>query len=213
MAVYSARMTLESVNEEELVDMADDVEAAVGMLGTAGVDAIAFGCTTGSLVKGVGYDEEIQRQIETIAGVPGIATSSAIMRAFEALDARSLAIATPYTDEMNEKEVDFLEGNGYEVVGIEGLEIEPNLDIGRQDPATAYRLARRVDDPAADAVFVSCTNFRTLEVIEALEEDLDKPVVSSNSATLWAALHLLNVETSSIGLGTLYGRALPGRSP
>lgn len=209
VAIYSARMMLESVNEEELIDMADDVEDAVERLDTAGVDAIAFGCTTGSLVKGRGYDEQIQQLIEDLAGVPGIATSTAIMDAFEALDATSLAIATPYSDAMNDKEVEFLEDNGYDVAAITGLGIEPNIEIGRQEPSTAYRLARQIDQPEADIVFVSCTNFRTLEAIPLLERDLGKPVVSSNSATLWAALNLLGVETSDVGLGALYEQAFP----
>lgn len=208
VAVYSARMMLEAVTEEELIDMADDVEAAVRKLSTAQVDAIAFGCTTGSLVKGVGYDERIQEMIEDVTGVPGIATSTAIMHAFDALGAESLAIATPYIEQMNTKEVEFLEQNGYDVTGITGLDIEPNIDIGRQEPSIAYRLAQSIDDPEADAVFLSCTNFRSLDVIEQLERDLDKPVVSSNSATLWASLNVLDVDTGDTELGELYSREL-----
>lgn len=208
VSVYSARMMLESVNEEELIDMADDVRAAVKKLSTAQVDVIAFGCTTGSLVKGVGYDEKIQNLIEETAGVPGIATSTAIMHAFDALGAESLSIATPYIEEMNTKEVEFLEENGYSVSSVSGLEIEPNIDIGRQEPSTAYRLAKSVDRPEADAVFLSCTNFRSLDIIEKLEADLGKPVISSNSATLWAALQLLDIDTTDIGLGELYEKEL-----
>lgn len=208
VAVYSARMMLEAVNEEELIDMAEDVEEAVSKLRTAQVDVIAFGCTTGSLVKGVGYDEQIQEMIEDVAGVPGIATSTAIMHAFDALGAEKLAIATPYIEQMNTKEVEFLEENDYDVTSVTGLDIEPNIDIGRQEPSIAYRLAKSIDRPEADAVFVSCTNFRSLDVIEQLERDLGKPVVSSNSATLWAALNLLGVDTDGIDLGELYEREL-----
>ena len=207
VSIHTARMRLEDVNEDDLIDMAADVEAAAADLSTADVDAIAFGCTTGSLVKGAGYDEEIRETIEDVAGVPAVATSTAIMHAFDALDARSLAIATPYTDAMNDREVEFLEGNGYEVTAITGLGIEPNVGIGRQSPETAYRLGRQVDGADTDAVFLSCTNFRTFEVIEQLERDLGKPVVSSNSATLWAALDLLGVATEEVALGRLFDTA------
>lgn len=211
VSVYSTRMILENVNEEELIGMAGDVKAAVERLSTAQVDVIAFGCTTGSLVKGVGYDEKIQNMIEDTAGVPGIATSTAIMHAFDALDAESLAIATPYIEEMNAKEVEFLKSNGYSVSQISGLGIEPNIDIGRQESSTAYRLAKSVDRPDADVVFLSCTNFRSLDIIEQLEADLKKPVISSNSATLWAALQLLEIDTSDIDLGELYQKDLRRR--
>lgn len=206
VSISTARMTLENVREDELIDMADDVEQAVEQLSTADVDAIAFGCTTGSLVKGAGYDRQIKEMIEEKAAVPGIATSTAIMSAFDAVGASDLAVATPYTEEMNELEREFLVDNGYGVIDITGLGIEPNLDIGRQSPATAFQLGREVDSPQADAVFLSCTNFRTLEIIESLEADLDKPVISSNSATLWAVLNRMGVNTESIELGKLYER-------
>jgi maleate isomerase len=201
-------MTLEGVNEAELVEMADDVEAAANHLGTVDVDAIAFGCTTGSLVKGAGYDEEIRTLVRDVAGVPGIPTSTAIRQAFDALDAQTLAIATPYIEEMNDREVEFLEDNGYEVSAIAGLGIEPNVDIGRQSPSTAYRIGRNVDTDDADAVFVSCTNFRTLEIVEQLERDLEKPVVSSNSATMWASLETMGVATGELDVGELADRSL-----
>lgn len=203
VSIHTARMELEGVNEQELTDMAADVADATGYLATADVDAIAFGCTTGSLVKGAGYDEEIEGLIREQSGVPGVSTSSAIMRAFEALDAESLAIATPYTDTMNEKEVSFLESNGYDVTAISGLGIEPNVDIGRQGPDVAYRLARETATDAADVMFVSCTNFRTLEIIEHLERDLETPVVSSNQATFWATLGAVGLDTTGISLGRL----------
>lgn len=209
VSVHSARMPLEGVNEEELVGMADGVESSIEALSTADVDVVTFGCTTGSLVKGAGYDEEIESLIEASAGVPGVATSSAIRQAFDAVDATALAIATPYTDAMNDKEVTFLEDNGYEVTGITGLGIEPNLEIGRQDPSVAYRLGRRIDHPDADAVFISCTNFRTLEVIADLERDLGKPVISSNSATLWSTLGRVGVAVDDVDLGRLYSITPP----
>lgn len=211
VSIHTARMMLQGVNEQELIDMADDVEGAVERLDTADVDAIVFGCTTGSLVKGMGYDKEIQEMIEDKAGVPCIATSTAIMHAFDALGVMSLAIATPYTEQMNSKEVDFLEENGYTVTGITGLGLEPNVDIGRQEPPTAYRLGSNIDDPEADAVFISCTNFRTLDIVDMLEDDLEKPVISSNSATLWAALNLLGVDSESISSGQLFRENLPAQ--
>lgn len=204
VSVHTSRMKLEGVNETELIAMADDVERCVDLLSTAAVDAIAFGCTTGSLVKGQGYDEEITSMITEEAGVPAVSTSTAIQQAFDAVDAHSLAIATPYTERMNDREVTFLKDNGYEVTGITGLDIEPNVGIGKQEPSTAYRIGHGIDTSDADAVFLSCTNFRSFEIIEQLERDLGKPVISSNSATLWSALDLLDVSPESVELGELF---------
>jgi maleate isomerase len=205
VSLYTARMHLEDTNAADLEAMADDVERCGELLATADVDVVVYGCTTGSLVKGPGYDEEIEARLADVAGVPAVATAAAIQRAFDALDVSSLAITTPYVAELNEQEREFLSAAGYDVVDIEGLEIEPNTDIGARTPETAYRMARAVDDPAADAVFVSCTNYRTFEVVDRLESDLGKPVVTSNQATLWNTLGQLGVDAPPrVPLGTLF---------
>jgi maleate isomerase len=212
VSIHATRMHLEDVTPEDLIDMGDDVEDCADSLRTADVDAVAFGCTTGSLVKGKGYDEKIQARIEERTGAPAVATSTAVMTAFDTLNATSLAIGTPYTSTLDEKEMEFLEDNGYHVERIEGLGLEANLDIGTCDPSVAYRLAKHVDTPDADAVFLSCTNFRTFDVLANLEADLGKPVVSSNGATLWAALGLLGVDNLELSLGRLYERSAPSRA-
>jgi maleate isomerase len=203
VSLHTSRMHLENANADDLVGMADEVERCADLLGTADVDVVAYGCTTGSLVKGAGYDEEIEGRIEARVGVPAVATAAAIKRAFDALDLESLAIATPYISDLNEREEQFLADAGYEVVDLQGLELEANAEIGRQRPEVAYRRARELDHQDADGVFVSCTNYRTFEVIERLEADLGKPVVTSNQATLWDALRTLGV-SAELPLGQLF---------
>lgn len=108
-------------------------------------------------------------------------------------------------DDLNRREAEFLDAAGYDVVAIDGLGLTSNTDIGAQDPETAAEGARAIDDPDADAVFVSCTNYRTFEVIPELERDLEKPVVTSNQATLWDALGKLDADVRpTIDLGQLF---------
>ncbi|MCP6768721.1 hypothetical protein NL529_28160, partial [Klebsiella pneumoniae] len=90
-------------------------------------------------------------------------------------------------DAVNAREQTYFEQAGIQVVAMEGLGIVGNLPKGRLAPQVAADLARRVDCPEAQAVVISCTNFRTIEEINALEQELGKPVVTSNQATMWAA--------------------------
>ena len=156
-------------------------------------------------MKGAGYDEEIERRIEERTGVPAVATAASIKRAFDALDLRSLAIATPYIRDLNEREEEFLGEAGYDVVDIDGLELEANSAVGSQIPEIAYRQVKALDHEGADGVFVSGTNYRTFEIIEQLEADLAKPVVTSNQATLWDALRTIGVD-ADLPLGRLFER-------
>ncbi len=203
ISLHVSRIRLRKVNVEELKSMKEGIERASALLSDAGVDLIVYGCTTGSLVGGRGYDEEIRKRIEEVTGIRAVATATAVIDALRELGARKVAVVTPYIEEVNEKERRFLEDNGFEVTSMKGLGIENNLEIGRQPPEVAYRLARETDLNGADALFISCTNFRTFEVIDPLELDLGIPVISSNSATLWAALRALNVRDDILGLGEL----------
>ena len=203
VSLHTARMRLENAEAESLRGMADEIDRCVELLATADVDVLAYGCTTGSLVNGPGYDEEIETRLTDAAGVPAVATAASIKRAFDALGLESLAITTPYVESLNEREEEFLESAGYDVVGIDGLEIEPNVEIGAQRPETAYQRAKAADSSAADGVFISCTNYRTFDIIERLEADIGKPVVTSNQATLWDALRTVDVD-AEVGLGTLF---------
>ncbi len=204
VSLHAARMRLEDVDAESLGAMADEVERCADLLATADADAIAYGCTTGSLVHGPGHDEEIEARIESVAGVPAVATAAAIKRAFARLGLERLAITTPYVTELNSREVEFLTDAGYEVAAVDGLGIDRNTEIGAQQPETAYRRARQLPVDDADGVFLSCTNYRTFEVIPALEADLGVPVVTSNQATLWNALAQLGVTADIDDLGRLF---------
>ncbi len=203
VSLHTARISLKKVNLEELRAMKGEVERAASLLADAKVDVIVYGCTTGSLVGGKGYDEEIKDSIEKVTGIRAVVTATAVLEALRELKAKKISVITPYIDEVNKKEKEFLEVNGFEVIDIKGLQIEDNVEIGKLQPESVYRLAKSVNLDSADALFISCTNLRTFEVIDYLEVDLGIPVISSNSATLWSTLRALGIHESIIGLGTL----------
>lgn len=207
VTVHSARMIHETASVENQSTMIDKSLDMAEKLATAEVDAVVFGCTTGSLVKGAGYAEEVEAQIsEAAGGVPAVATAGSINRAFEALDVDSLAVATPYPASLNDREAEYLEESGFDVVEIDGLEIDSAEAKGDITPEEAYEHGKAVDSPEADCVFISCTNYRTFEVVEALEADLGKPVVTSNQATLWDTLRTVGIDYSDVELGALFDR-------
>jgi len=188
MTIHTARMRLKKVTAESLIEMEREAIIEALKLADAKVDIIAYGCTTGSLVKGAEHATEIEEMIREVTGTPAVATANSVLRALEKLNVSRIAVATPYTEELNNLEKKFLEENGIEVVNIIGLGITDNTIIGSLKPEKAYKLALKVDKPSAEAIFISCTNFRTIEIIDKLEEKLNKPVISSNTATFWDML-------------------------
>ena len=203
VSVHYTRVHLSDVTIEGLERMEAELEGAAQLLKDAGVDVVGFACTSGSLIKGLGYDVQLAKWISEAAGCPALTTSGAVVDALKALKVQKLSLATPYLQEVTDKEVSFLERNGFKVLNSQSLNLKENLKIGNLTPDDAQALAKTVDSKDADAVFISCTNFRTYEVLSALERQLDKPVVSSNSATLWAALRLMEAK-SAVSLGRLF---------
>lgn len=214
VSIHATRLGLSGFTPEGLIAMGKGVEQAAKMILDIGAEVIVFGCTSGSFVKGVGHDQELIREIEAVTGRPAIATSHAVLEALHHLKMKKVAVATPYPEEINEKEKDFLEGNGIKVVNIKGAEYWnrapfyplaklPVSYIGLHEPQVAYKLALDVYRQEADGIFISCTNFRTIEIIEMLEKTVGKPVVTSNQATMVAALRKAGVQDRIKGYGVL----------
>ena len=194
VAVYCTRLLLEKGLPENLEKLAADTEKAADIMKTADVTGILYGCTSGSLIKGVGWDQEIIRRIESKTGIPATTTSTAVVEAFKELKVNSVAVATPYVDEVNRIEKDFFEAHGVQVVHIQGLGYTTGQQLHRESPESAYLFAKKVDRKEADCLFISCTDFTAIEILNTLEQDLCKPVMSSNTASLWGILKKLGIK-------------------
>lgn len=183
-----------------------DIEEAAADLNIIHLDAIAYACTSGSFVHGLGSDLEVIRRMEAASGVPCTTTTTAAVRALQALESKKVSIITPYPEEINARLKTFLEDSGFQVVALQGLGLY--REIYNQPAGAAYRLAKEADSSAADAIFISCTNFRSVEVLRVLEQDLGKPVVSANQVTVWDLLRLAKIQPENENYGKLYRLAI-----
>jgi len=103
---------------------------------------------------------------------------------------------------LNEEAVEFIRQCGIEVVNQLGFERELNsLEQNRLTPADAWRMGLAADHPDADLLVISCTDYRALEAVTALEQALAKPVVTSNSALMYVCLKRLGLDFSDIDAG------------
>lgn len=211
LTIHSARMRLEEVTPETLEEMAREARRAASLLATAEVDVLVYGCTSGSLLKGVKWERRLVEELEDETGIEAVSTAGAVVEALKELGVRRVAVATPYIDEINRLEQRFLEECGFEVAAIKGLSLRKNTEIGVVCGDRVVELARGVAGDA-EGVFISCTNLPTIGVIERLERELDKPVVTSNQASMWMALKVLGLGPVS-GYGVLLQRLKPSGVP
>jgi maleate isomerase len=205
------RLPAGEVTPDALSEMveSEQIERAAHELADAGVEAIVFACTSASLLFGAGFDQTLTARIEEATGIQATTTTSAVVRALSALGARKISVGTPYLDEINERERDFLSASGFTVVNIAGLGLTLDRDIGAVPLERIHRLAHEVGDVSADALFLSCTNLGSQPLIRNLEAELQRPVVTSNSASLWQALGLIGALPARPVLGELASAPYP----
>jgi len=190
VSFHTTRMLLQgAMTPESFARMDEDVAGAARLLATARVDAIAYACTAGSFL---GDSDKIIRVIERESGVPAVTMSKAVVEAMRVLGVKRVAVGTPYVAFVNEQERKFLQDAGFEVTRIIGLDLgktyEERLMIARQKEQVTYELAKKVDSPGAEGVLISCGALASIGVLERLETELGKPVVSSSVAIFWATL-------------------------
>ncbi len=181
--------------------MGTQVPAAAKLLAHAKVNVICYGCTAGGFLKGPEYDRDMNAEIKVATGIPGTTSASAITDALNAVGAKRISVATAYEPWLNVKTQQYLEAAGFTVLAIEGFGTQAHAAV---TPDRVAALAKKVDLPEAQAVFIGCSNLRTLEIIESLEQELGKPVVTSNQASMWSMLRLAGATHAVPGAGRLF---------
>jgi len=179
-------------------------EAAAILQPDAKPATICYACTSGSIVMG---PDRIRAEIAR--GAPSSQATtlvSGVLAALRAVGAKRIAVGTPYIDEINRLEADFLRREGFEIAAMEGLQIVDGEAMGRIPPGYIRDFALGLDRPDADAIFVSCSAIRTIDVLQEIEDRVGKPVIASNQAMMWHCLRLAGVKDAIPGFGQLFDR-------
>jgi maleate isomerase len=160
----------------------DDVRAVSPLV-------MAYACTSGSFIGGLAGEAALVSAM-TEAGAPAaVTTSGALLQALRHLDVGRIATATPYVAELTVGLTTYLAEAGVEVVAAAGLGLTSDIWTVPYDVTAG--LVRETDTADAQAVFISCTNLPTYDVIAALERELGKTVLTANQVTMWSALNVI----------------------
>ena len=177
------------------------VEQGTRLLVDACVDLIVFHCTAVSMMQG-GAQQNVEDIIEKASGRRTITTGQAVVTGLRVLGARKIVMICPQPQSTYESEAGFLRAHGIDLIGGACMGILGGKRLFDLDPEAFYRLTMDHRSSAAEAYLISCTAVRSCEVIEALERDLDCPVLTSNQAMLWHALRVGGVP-DAVPLGRL----------
>lgn len=147
-------------------------------------------------------EADLLQRLHAKYDIPIATAFGSTIAALEALGAKRIAYGTPYSDEATLKGKALLEECGFTVVSYGALENVTN--IYDETAERAYKLGRTVDKTDAQAVFLSGTGMPTITILETLEKDLGKPVVSAASAMMWHSLRLAGIHDCKPGYGRLF---------
>ena len=157
--------------------------------------------TASSYALGFGQETPLVERIAERTGAPTLLAAHAVCDALRHLGVTRLALGTPYPESISRQGKAYWEAAGFTLVGYHRL-IDVQ-DIYAESEERAYLLARHADAREAQAVLLSGTGLPTVAMLETLERDLGKPVISSNQACLWRALRLAGVREPIAGYGRL----------
>ena len=186
------------------------LDDAAALLAFAPLHVIAL-CFTNTSFLGTVEDDRalVARLQQRTGGIPVIVTCLSALAALQALGTRRLAFINPpwVGADLTAAGASYFRGAGLEVVLAEPAGL-PNSQADVQ-PGTLYEWARAHVPESAEAVFIGGNGFRAVGAIEALEEDLGRPVLTANQVILWHGLRLAGANARVLGYGRVFDAPLP----
>ena len=166
------------------------------------IDSIAYGCTSGTVAIG---DERIVREIHKTKPKVYVSTPiTAAIKSFSKMKINRIAVLTPYPKLVNETIFNFLAKHNIEITSFSSFNLEYDNDIANVDPQHLLETINKLEHQNADAIFVSCTALRAVEILDQAERDTSKFVISSNQALIWDTIRSVNINSNINGYGRLF---------
>lgn len=186
------------------------LDEPLALLNGARPDLVMYGCTSATLTHGTAFDRDLTSRINKLSGAMTVTAAGALVYSLNALGVKSIGFATPYTADINEAAIQFLAGSGFDIVSTAGVDEDlGNYGQAEITPDEVFDLGMRADSDGAEAIVLSCTEMRSVEVIAKLEDALNKPIVTSNQAMVYQARCLLGLPPAELNFGRLFKAGVP----
>ena len=187
---------------ENLLKMQDDLESVSNkILPNEKVNTIAYGCTSGTIAIG---EDKVKERI--LLGKPGSYVTTPVtsaIKAFKLMNIKKIALFTPYPQKVNKIILDYFNLKDIEVSSLASLNLNLDSEFANVDPNYILEISSKLEIKNADALFISCTALPVLNILEKLENKIEKPVLSSNQTLIWDSIRSTGYKSSIKGYGKL----------
>ncbi len=224
ISIHAARITASSPwakwnDSREAVVLEEDLERGARQFASMQLSAVVIGHSSSSIVGGDGWDAAVVEQLSGLLNSDTVVTTNgrdcqAALR-HSNVSRPFLVFPAWFGDQLLEAGVAYFEDRGFDPAGhmrvdpgpgwrdLPPAELYPQGMGFAQDVESLYRQIRKACPEDADGVLIAGTGLRCVGIVDALEQDLKKPVVSANQASLWHCMRLTGVRASSAGYGSL----------
>ncbi|CUH50689.1 maleate cis-trans isomerase family protein [Shimia marina] len=206
LALYTSRVASGAeVTTDTLQEMSQTLPASAALFPPAArFDVVGYGCTSGTTMIGAAKVAALVGQgVKTPAVTDPLTAAIAACRA---LDIRRLGMVTPYVSEVSLPVQHAFEAAGISVPALVSFGEAGEENVARITATSVKAAATQVGLQDVEAVFLSCTNLQTLDLIADLEATLNKPVFSSNTALAWHMAQLSGAPLAADAPGHLFGK-------
>ncbi len=179
--LHPARLFVTESSEAAVRGIHQAIPEAARLVGTVRPHLIVVGCTSVSGVGNGSLEDELAPAVEAATGAPVLTVLPGVVGAARELGCRRLVLVTPHGAEVDALVIRGLERAGVQVTAVHSMGIRDNFELGRVPPREILRfVGDRVAVPAGgEGLFLSCTNFRSVEALPALRRRYGPRVFSS----------------------------------
>ena len=214
VALYFQKFAFRS-NPKGRVTCVDDLKQPLNVFADAAEQlsrirpaAMTLNGTGLSFCGGFGWDTKIiEAMKEKNGNIPTTTSSTSVVTAVKKMGLKKVSLAMPYLEDVAKTAVKFFQDYGLEIIKYQWLGY-PTAEKRMQEVSKEeiYHLARDVDDAQSEGLIISCVEINAIDLIQPLENDLQKPIITSNQATMWNLLRMAGVNEKIQGFGQLLSK-------
>jgi len=190
------------LTKENLLKMEDDLESVANkILPDEKINTIAYGCTSGTIAIG---EDKVKEKI--LLAKPGCYVTTPVtsaLKAFKQMNIKKIALFTPYPDAVNKTILEYFTKKNIEVSSFASLNLNLDSEFANVDPNYILEISSKLETKNADALFISCTALPVLNILDKLEQTIQKPVLSSNQTLIWDTIKSIGYKSPIKGYGKL----------
>jgi maleate isomerase len=184
------------VTPETLSKMEIDLPAAAELLpSSVNYNVIGYACTSASTIIGT---EKVKSLVQSKHSNTNVTDPiDSVKKALKKLNCKKISFVSPYSSIVTNVLKNYMETQGFEITNVICFEEENDSVVARISEEDTLRAIIEINNSKCEAVFASCTNLKTFNIINEAESKIKKPVISSNLALAWNMLNISEIKSTN----------------